>query len=103
MVSALRVVAMVAQVSTSMERRATEGELVLGRTAKRVFSYLLWTAASRGMVFRRWQRLQWSQPLDGGDLINPGNLLLPMEFRSTFKRPWRSGREPGYSFIHCLL
>lgn len=47
---ALMVVAIVAQVSTSRERRASEEELVL--------SSLLWTAASLGMVFRRWQRLQ---------------------------------------------
>lgn len=56
--SALRVVAIVAQVSTSRERRASEEELVLGRTAKQMLSSLLWTSASLGMVFRRWQRLQ---------------------------------------------
>lgn len=51
--NALMVVAIVAQVSTSRERRASEEELVLGRTAKQVLSSLLWTSASLGMVFRR--------------------------------------------------
>lgn len=55
---ALMVVAIVAQVSTSRERRASEEEVVLGRTAKQVLSSLLWTSASLGMVFHRWQRLQ---------------------------------------------
>lgn len=49
-VSAPRVVAIVAQVSASRERRASEEGLELGRTAKQVLSSLLWTSAPLGMV-----------------------------------------------------
>lgn len=99
--STLKLVVAVAQVGTSDGQRLSRmadararGEI--GSSSLNVESYSPLT------VVCRWKCSQLCQSSDEGGFTKTGNLLLPHGVSSTFKRPWRSGREPvNRSFTAC--